>query len=269
MKNVILVSVIITVSVYIFLVIKKNRESSAPQYIEQAVTLSPKQAVPEPQPPPVKYPVPPVEPEPEQTPAPEPLPALDESDHALFTGLAALSGDIQWQELFLPAALVRRFVVTVDNMTADKLPRKYRFAQPLPGSFQIQKNGDDKLSIAMENHARYGGYVRLAESVDLNRLVALYRRYYPLFQQAYEELGYPGRYFNDRLIAVIDHLLAAPEIKGPIELKQPKVYYVFADPELEALSAGQKVLVRIGPDNAVRVTARLRELRELLTVTYN
>ena len=267
MKNFILVVVIVAVAAYIFLVIKKNRESSVPQYVEQAVTLGPKQAEPEPQPPPVKYPVTPAQPEEEQTPppAPEPLPPLDESDEALFNGLIALSGNIQWRELFQPAVLVRRFVVTVDNMTADKLPQKYRVTLPLPGSFLIQKTGEDRLNIAADNYARYEVYVNLVESIDLKKMVALYRRYYPLFQQAYEDLGYPGRYFNDRLIEVIDHLLAAPEIKGPITLKQPKVYYVFADPELEALSAGQKVMVRIGAHNAARVKTRLRELRNLLT----
>ena len=48
------------------------------------------------------------------------------------------------------------------------------------------------------------------------RAVALYARLYPLFQQAYEELGYPGRYFNDRLVEVIDDLLATPEPTGPV-----------------------------------------------------
>jgi hypothetical protein len=37
--------------------------------------------------------------------------------------------------------------------------------------------------------------------------------------------------------------------------------YQFADPNLEALSAGQKLLLRMGPANAVIVKAKLRELR--------
>lgn len=270
MKNFILIIVIVTVAVYIFLVIRKNRESSTPQYVEQAVTMSPKKQAEQPaevQPPPVKYPVEPIAQQPETVPAPapEPLPSLDESDEALFNGLNALSGNIQWRDLFQPAVLVRRFVVTIDNMTAVKLPQKYRVTVPLAGSFRIQKTGADGLIVAADNYARYETYVRLVESIDLQNIVSLYKRYYPLFQEAYEDLGYPGRYFNDRLIAVIDHLLAAPEIKGPIALKQPKVFYLFADPDLEALSAGQKIMVRIGPDNAARVKTRLRELRNLLT----
>ena len=55
-----------------------------------------------------------------------------------------------------------------------------------------------------------------------------------------------------------------PVIRAPIRLVRPKVTYQFADPELETLSAGQKILIRMGPDNAVRVKARIMELRQAL-----
>jgi hypothetical protein len=84
---------------------------------------------------------------------------------------------------------------------------------------------------------------------------------YPLFQQAFVELGYPDGYFNDRLIEVIDHLLEAPEPKGPVKLVSPKVLYEFADPELERLSSGQKMMIRVGPENEARLKAKLREIR--------
>jgi hypothetical protein len=89
----------------------------------------------------------------------------------------------------------------------------------------------------------------------------LYRQFYPLFQRAYEDLGYPKAYFNDRLIAVIDHLLAAPRTPALVKLTQPKVLYEFADPELQSRSSGQKILLRMGNENAARVKAKLRELR--------
>jgi hypothetical protein len=63
---------------------------------------------------------------------------------------------------------------------------------------------------------------------------------------------------------VIDHLLAARLIEGPVKLVQRKVLYEFADPELEALSAGQKIMIRIGPENAARLKAKLLEIRREL-----
>jgi hypothetical protein len=86
-----------------------------------------------------------------------------------------------------------------------------------------------------------------------------------LFQQAYRELGYPKGYFNDRVVEVIDSLLATPEIQEPVKLDRPKVYYQFNDAGLEALPAGQKILIRIGAENAAKVKAKLREVRGALT----
>ena len=63
----------------------------------------------------------------------------------------------------------------------------------------------------------------------------------------------------------IDHLLATPEIAGALALHQPKVLSEFEAPQLEALSAGQKAMLRIGPDNARRVKAKLRALRAEVT----
>jgi hypothetical protein len=40
--------------------------------------------------------------------------------------------------------------------------------------------------------------------------------------------------------------------------------YEFDDPELEDLSAGQKLLVRMGPENAAVLKAKLREIRREL-----
>ena len=114
------------------------------------------------------------------------------------------------------------------------------------------------------NYARYAPFVRLAGTLQAEAVVAAYQRLYPLFQQAYEQLGYPDRYFNDRLIAAIDDLLAAPEIEGVVELTRPNVLYEFADPTLEARSAGQKIMIRIGPANARLLKGKLRELRALL-----
>ena len=104
--------------------------------------------------------------------------------------------------------------------------------------------------------------------VDAASLVAVYLRYYPLFQEAYADLGQSGRHFNDRMIHVIDHLLAAPEISSPIKLVRPKVQYRFADPGLEALSSGQKAMIRIGPAHAKTVKRKLRQIRaEILRQT--
>jgi DUF3014 family protein len=204
----------------------------------------------------------PITPEPVVIQTTKPLPQLDESDNdiaAAFRQLTDVAG------LFSFKSFIRHFVVTIDNMTNQKIPQRYIFTQRVPETFAVIKQDVDTTVLDSKNFRRYSEFVNLAEQVNTRKLVVQYVRFYPLFQEAYEELGYPYRYFNDRFIQVIDHLLAAPEVKGTIHLVRPKVFYHFVKPELEALSAGQKILVRIGYDNAQRVKAKLRELRTVLT----
>ena len=131
----------------------------------------------------------------------------------------------------------------------------------VPGSFEVQ-SGDEVMSIAAGNSARYAPLVAMIDRGDMQKLAAAYRRYYPLFQDAYDRLGNPrARYFNDRLIDVIDHLLTTPVVEAPIPLKRPKVLYLYADPELEKLSWGRKAMLRMGRENAARLQARMREFR--------
>jgi hypothetical protein len=59
--------------------------------------------------------------------------------------------------------------------------------------------------------------------------------------------------------------LVPPDVKGPVKLERPWVMYEFADPDLEARSAGQKILLRMGAGNAGRVKAKLRDVRRQLT----
>jgi hypothetical protein len=234
----------------------------------------PRYRVPEPAPPPPRPVVEDVEVEDqrpiedvviEEQEAPEPLPPLIESDEPLREALAEIADERQLWELFIPEFLIRHFVVTIDNMTAPKLPQQFSFAEPPAGQFAVREANDETYHMDPRNFDRYRRYVEFAESVEIGRAVALYVRFYPLFQRAYEELGYPHGYFNDRLVEVIDHLLQTPDVKEPIELVRPKVYYEFADARLEALSAGQKLVLRTGPDNSARIKSVLRDLRAELT----
>ena len=197
--------------------------------------------------------------------APPPV-ALDDSDGAIAAALGHLLGDERLRKWFHTDAMVRRFVATVDNLSRPTVAMKVRSMQPVPGGFEVVRDGET-ITVSAGNSARYAPYVQALERVDAKQLAGVYLRFYPLFQRAYEDLGYPKAYFNDRLVASIDHLLAAPEPSTPLRLAQPKVLYEFEDPQLEALSAGQKAMLRLGPDNAQRVKAKLRALRAEITAS--
>ena len=144
--------------------------------------------------------------------------------------------------------------------------------QTTEGRFETEPR-DGGLAIAARNGERYAPFVRFVEGIDARRAVALYLRLYPLLQQAYEDLGYPGKYFNNRVVEVIDNLLATPTPAGPIAVKRfaadggsSRGLYVYADPALKASPAGQKILLRMGRDNAAPLMAKLREIRALIVV---
>jgi hypothetical protein len=189
---------------------------------------------------------------------------LDESDAAMQEALAGLFGAGAPAQYFYLSDLARRIVVTVDNLPRRQVATRLSPLKPPSGLF-VTKGQDGSLYLSPENYARHTPYVRLLQSADPKQVVAVYVRLYPLFQQAYQELGYPKGYFNDRLVEVIDHLLAAPDVQGPIKLVQPRVLYQFEDPKLEALSAGEKGFIRMGSENAAKVKDTLRAMRRALT----
>lgn len=193
------------------------------------------------------------------------LPALNDSDAEVAAALAALAGGEQaLRGVLVPRQIIARIVATI-----DALPRHAGLgptilpAQPPKGAFLTADTDGGKV-MAAGNPARYAPYMTLVENVDAQGLVDWYERDYALFQEAYRQLGYPTASFNDRLLVVLDDLLATPELAQPAALQASKAYYVYADPALESLSTGQKLLLRLGPDNEAKVKAKLRAIRAAL-----
>lgn len=229
--------------------------TTAPQplFAEPAATQAPTG-----EPPPIEHPLPR-----SPTAATGPLPALADSDSAMKDALAGAAGDDALQYL-VPDSIIRHLVVTIDNLPRQKAPVGKRPTAAVPGTFLVE--GDElHATLDPKNFARYEPMVNVVRKLDAQRVADVYLHFYPLFQGAYQDLGYPSGYFNDRLVQVIDSLLATPQPAGPIELTRPNVMYTFADPKLEALPAGQKLLLRMGPDNAAVIKAKLTELRAILT----
>lgn len=200
-------------------------------------------------------------------PAPEPLPKLGNSDRPVEQDLAQVTGREPIESFLVPNRIIERLVVWLTSLDGEAVPLRFRPLRHTPGLFAVEQDGD-RLTISAQNPQRYDAQISVLNRVDAASLVAVYLRYYPLFQEAYADLGQSGRHFNDRVIHVIDHLLAAPEISAPIKLVRPKVQYRYADIRLEALSSGQKAMIRIGPAHAKTVKRKLRQIRaEILRQT--
>jgi hypothetical protein len=193
-----------------------------------------------------------------------PVPPLADSDAAFRDALSRIAGADTVASYVRPDAIIRNLVVTIDNLPRQKIAVEKRPVNATGGSFLA--NGDElHATLDQRNFERYKPLVAVVSSLDMAKVAQVYTHFYPLFQESYHNLGYPNGYFNDRLVQVIDVLLATPQLNGPIELVQPNVMYTFADPALEARPAGQKLLIRMGPDNAAAIKAKLMELRALIT----
>jgi hypothetical protein len=194
-----------------------------------------------------------------------PLPGIDDSDAALAPLVSYLIDNPALAELLVPRDLIRRFVVTIDSLPGREVPQN-RLPTSLPGGrfLAVERNGGTWID--ERNYARYARHLELLKGIDGSQLTRAYVHFYPLFQDAYREMGNKG-YFNDRLIAVIDHLLETPAVEQTPRLEQPSVLYVYADPGLENLSAGRKLLLRMGPEQAEAVKEKLREIRAALSQT--
>jgi hypothetical protein len=189
-----------------------------------------------------------------------PLPTLDESDPEVAGGLTELFGMEAVAQHLMPERVVRNIVVTIDNAPRQLMALDQRPINATPGDF-ITSGDEDSIVLAPENYARYEPFVGLVANIDAKTLVSFYRGLEPLFQEAYEDLGNPDKPFTARLTEVIEHLLQTPTPRGEIALVQPSVLYRYADERLEKLSAGQKLLIRMGVDNAAVVKGKLREIQ--------
>lgn len=252
---------IFAVAYYFFeLTPKVSEDETAPLAQLPAPAQPPTQAL-TPAEPVERYPLVGVTAAPEKT----PLPELDESDAAFGAALSKLFGQKTLVAYFYNDRMIRRFVATIDNLPRHEAPARMMPIKPVGGAFLVQRS-DTGIVIDPANERRYLRYLDVMASVDVRHLVDLYIGLYPVFQQAYRELGFPEGYFNDRLVTTLDDLLSTPDRPSPLALQQPKVLYEFADPALEARSAGQRIMLRMGAENRARAKTVLGAIRhELLS----
>jgi len=226
-----------------------------------------------------------VEPEPESEPLPpvavEPetpafiLPSLNDSDQLIRDGVLSLTREEAINTWLSPAELVRKFVVLVDNVASGNVPKDAVRVLAPTGPFRVIALEDEAFKpeaekvylLDTQGYTRYDDVARVFTSLDSRRAAEFYDLLRPLFQQAYGELGYTDRQFDNMVFQAIGRMLETPVIEEPIRLVRPVVMYRFEDPRLEGLSSAQKQLLRMGPNNTRAIQVKLGDLaRELRAV---
>jgi hypothetical protein len=191
--------------------------------------------------------------------------ALGESDPAVRELAAALSTNPDFAKWLLTKDLIRKFVVSVDNVANGLSPKPHIDFFAPAGGFRVVRTKDG-VSIDAASYARYDPVVAAALSLDATAAARLYRAAKPLLQEAYLELGYPGADFDDTLLRAMTELLATPVVDGPIRLEKKILSYAMTDRTLEALSPAQKQLLRLGPKGVGAVQDKIRQLAAALGI---
>ena len=161
---------------------------------EPGPTARPAPVIPVPSPaePGIKHPLPTLS---SVLPSSAPLPGLAQSDAYVQAALVDLLGRVPVLTFLQTDAWVRRVVATVDNLAREHAPTTVWPVHPTPGRFSTRGQPGSE-TIHPDNGQRYTPWVLFVEAVDVAQAVKLYVHLYPLFQQAYEELGFPGKYFR-------------------------------------------------------------------------
>jgi hypothetical protein len=193
------------------------------------------------------------------------LPVLNESDAFLTGRVQDLETGARLLNLIVPDDVIRKFVVFVDNVADSNLPQlEYPVRRPSQG-MAVRELDENLFEMQTVSYQRYTPIVDGLVAVSPERALAIYRVMQPLFQEAYRELGYTNRDFDDTLLRAIDTVLNADTAEGPFQLIKPKVMYIYADSDIERLSPVEKQLLRLGPQNAEKLKLSLRQYRALLT----
>lgn len=239
-----------------------------PPVVEPATPQQPLEAEPLPEPA-VTEPEPVAEPEqvvatPVEPEVVVPLPALDESDAELAEALLALNWKAGLAALFNREEMIRNLVVTVDNIAQGQLVAGHPVLVKPADGYRVQPVAEGRYLTAADNSSRYEPYLQLLESVPPRQVLALKRRYQPLLDQAFAELGYPDLTFDQRLRQAIAVLLSTPQVPAGAELSRPSVMYTYADPKLEQLPEAQKQVLRLSAEQQQRFKALLTTYQQAL-----
>jgi len=190
-----------------------------------------------------------------------PLPDLNQSDgyvRELMKGLSSHAKLAAWLKI---ENIIRVITASVDNIAKGLSPRPHLgFLSPGKAFMVNEKAG--KLYIDPQSYTRYDLVANVFSSLDPPKTIKVYLELEPLFQQAYRKLGYPSGDFRDTLIQAIKRLISTPVVQREFLVKEAEkgINYQIVEEDLEALSAAQKHLFRMGPNNTRKIQKKLREM---------
>ena len=200
----------------------------------------------------------------EPPPEPDPLPGLNDSDRFVQAELGELDNANAVLRQLASAQIIRKFVVLVDGMSRGDIPDRDLPVTALQTEMTVNEQGENLFLLDPVSYNRFNLLVNTFAAIDSATIAEKLDEWDPLFESAYAELGYPDRTFDMALNQAIRNVLQARVPAGDILLTRPSVHYHFADPALESLTDLEKLLIRMGPENAATVQRKVRDISNRL-----
>lgn len=193
------------------------------------------------------------------------LPTIDTSDAKLKAHLNLVNAKAI-VNLLEHEQVLRKFVVLVDQAAKGDWSAQHLPVIAPDTAFKVEKTAEaDTFYIDKDSFQRFTPYMSAIEEMPAPVLLAFYRYYEPLLETAYQELGYPEGAFRLALVNALQLTANSPRFEGDIELTVDEANYNYVDEQLASLPAIQKLMIRVGPDNADRLRSLSAELLEKLT----
>src|SRR6202795_4774033 len=118
------------------------------------------------------------------------LPSLADSDAPLREALGQIAGADAVKNYLMPENLIRRLVLTIDNLPRQKVAVERR-PTPAIGAPFVAEGDELHATLDRQNFERYKPMVAVIGKLDMQRLPAVYFGFYPLLPQSYKNLRYP------------------------------------------------------------------------------
>ena len=163
---------------------------------------------------------------------------------------------VQW---LVSEELLRKWVILIDQIADGQISNKFLPVQYEMAAFAVL--GTPQLATAdANNFSRANNLVKAFVAIDPEVLVAYYRLWQPLLEEAYAELGKKGS-FDERVVQAIRQMQSVPAMTGPGELSAKPVMYKYIGPAMEKAPSLHKWMWRMGPKNQADIKSYLTRVK--------
>jgi len=193
------------------------------------------------------------------------LPPLDETDAVVRDLVRKLSSNPVVAAWLTTDSLILNFVAVTSRIANGVTPvAELKSIGPVPRF--ATRTVRNSTYIDRASYRRYDRYAQAVAALDARGVAETYNTLKPRVKEGYGRLTSGDDSFDPVLERAIVELLRVPVVDGEVELYPHGTVGAFADPQLQELSAAQKQLLRMGPQNVRTVQSKLREIATALGI---